>query len=69
MFETYRNVIPKYQKLSLQEERRLIRQAKRCSKEKADELVLRHIGFAIFRIRKITFPAYHSFSACIHFVR
>ncbi len=58
MFETYRNAIPKYQKLSLQEERHLIAQAKRHCKEKADELVLRHIGFAISRIHKITFPAY-----------
>jgi len=58
MFETYRKSIKKYQKLSLQEERRLIRQAKRCSKEKADELILRHLDFAIFRIHKITFPIY-----------
>jgi len=58
MFETYRKTIPKYQKLSLQEERRLIAQAKRHCKGKADELILRHIGFAIFRVHKIIFPIY-----------
>ena len=58
MFETYRKAISKYQKLSLQEERRLIAQAKRRCNGKADELVLRHIDFAIFRIHKITFPVY-----------
>lgn len=58
MFETYRKAISKYQKLSLNEERRLIAQAKKRCKGKADELILRHIGFAIFRIHKITFPIY-----------
>ena len=59
MFETYRSSIPKYQKLSLDEERRHIAQAKRGDKGKADELILRHIGFVIFRINKIVFPVYH----------
>ena len=64
MFETYRNNILKYQKLSLDEERHLIAQAKRGDKGKADELILRHIGFVIFRINKIIFPIYRDrFSA------
>ena len=58
MFETYRKNIPRYQKLSLDEERRLIAQAKRGDKGKADELILRHIGFVIFRIHRIIFPIY-----------
>lgn len=58
MFETYRNTIPKYPRLSLDEERRLIAQAKRHCKGKTDELILRHIGFVIFRINKIIFPVY-----------
>ena len=58
MFETYRAAIAKYEKLSLDEERRLIAQAKRGDKGKADELILRHIGFVIFRINKIIFPTY-----------
>ena len=58
MFENYRKSIPKYQKLTLQEERHLIAQAKRHYKGKADELILRHIGFVIFRMHRIIFPIY-----------
>ena len=58
MWKTYRDVIRKYPRISLQEERRLIREAKRGGKAQAQELVLRHIGFVIFRIHKRAFPAY-----------
>lgn len=58
MFEAYRHIIYKYPKISLYQERRLIKQAQGRSKAKKDELVLRHIGFVIFRIHKIMFPAY-----------
>lgn len=58
MWKTYREIILKYPRISLQEERRLIREAKKGSKQAADELVLRHIGFVIFRINKRAFPAY-----------
>lgn len=58
MWKTYRRIIRKYPKISLQEERRLIRKAKKGSKQAADELVLRHVGFVIFRINKRAFPAY-----------
>jgi len=58
MWKTYRSIIRKYPRISLQEERRLIRAAKNGSKRAADELVLRHIGFVIFRIHKRAFPAY-----------
>ena len=58
MFETYFKTIPKYNKISLDEERRLIAQAKRGDKGKANELVLRHVRFIRFRIYKIVFPAY-----------
>ena len=51
MWKTYSSIVRKYPRLSLQDERRLIRQAKK-QKEKADELVLRHISFLIFRISK-----------------
>ena len=57
MWKAYAPIIRKYSRLSLQEERRLIREAKK-HKEKADELVLRHISFLIFRICKKTFPKY-----------
>ena len=58
MWKTYRSIILKYPRISLQEERRLIRKAKKGSKQAADELVLRHIGFVIFRINKRAFPTY-----------
>jgi len=58
MFKTYRHLICRYPKISLYQERRLIKQAQGDSKAKKDELVLRHIGFIIFRIRKIAYPIY-----------
>ena len=57
MWKTYSSMIRKYPRLTLREERRLIREAKKQTK-KADELVLRHISFVIFRICKKTFPKY-----------
>ena len=58
MWKTYRSIVRQYPKISLQEERRLIRRAKKGLKQAAEELVLRHIGFVIFRIHKRAFPAY-----------
>jgi len=58
MFEIYRHLIHKYPKISLYQERRLIKQAQGRSKAKKNELVERHVWFAIFRINKIAFPAY-----------
>lgn len=57
MWETYSSITRKYPKLTIQEERRLIRHAKK-HKNKADELVLRHVSFVIFRIYKRSFPRY-----------
>lgn len=51
-------LVPKYSKISLREERRLIAKAKKGSKKETDELVLRHLGFVIYRIHKKTFPSY-----------
>jgi DNA-directed RNA polymerase specialized sigma subunit len=50
--------LPRYPRLSLMEERRLITKAKRGNKAEIDELVLRHVGFIIFRIHKKVFPFY-----------
>ena len=58
MLEIYRRSIPKFARISLVEERRLIAKAKKGSKKEIEELVLRHIGFIIFRIYKKTFPVY-----------
>lgn len=58
MWKTYRTIIRKYPRISLQEERRLIRAAKMGLKQADDEVVLRHIAFVVFRIHKRAFPAY-----------
>jgi DNA-directed RNA polymerase specialized sigma subunit len=50
--------LPKRTPLSLTEERRLIAKAKRGHKAETEELVLRHVGFIIFRIHKKAFPSY-----------
>ena len=49
---------PKHPALSLEEERHLIAKAKQGCKAATEELVLRHIGFIIFRLHKKAFPAY-----------
>jgi DNA-directed RNA polymerase specialized sigma subunit len=50
--------LPKRPPLSLTEERRLIAKAKKGHKAETDELVLRYVGFIIFRIHKKAFPSY-----------
>lgn len=60
MLEKYRQTLPRYPALTLVEERRLIAKAKKGLKVEKEELVLRHIGFVIFRIHKIAYPAYVS---------
>lgn len=56
MWETYHNIVRRYPKIPLPEERRLIWNAQKGSKKSKDELVLYHVGFLIFRIHKIAFP-------------
>ena len=60
MFEAYRHLKYKYPKISLYQERRLIKQAQGRSKAKKNELVERHVWFVIFRINKIAFSAYRA---------
>jgi len=56
MWRAYSNVVRKYSKITLSEERRLILEAQKGSKKSKDELVLRHVSFLIFRIHKVAFP-------------
>lgn len=56
MWKTYRYIIRRYPRISLEEERHLIQKAQNGSKKSKDEIVLRHISFLIFRIYKIAFP-------------
>lgn len=58
MWEMYRRMAVHYSRISLDEERWLIAQAKGRSSKKREELVLRHVSFIIFRIYKKAFPAY-----------
>lgn len=56
MWEAYHDVVQKYYpRLTLSEERRLIALAQSGLKDSADELVLRHIGFVMFRLRRKVF--------------
>ena len=54
---SYRS-LPKRPALSLTEERSLIAKAKKGGRAETEELVLRHVGFVIFRIHKKAFPSY-----------
>lgn len=56
MWKCYSGIVQRYPRISLSEERRLILEAQNGSKESRDELVLRHIDFLRFRIRRIIFP-------------
>ena len=58
MFEKYYRTIPKYSRISLREERRLIAKAKKGSKKETEELILRHLSFILYRIHKKAFPSY-----------
>ena len=58
MLEKYSQSIPKYPRLTLQEERRLISKAKKGSLKELEELVGRHLSFILLRIHKKAFPSY-----------
>jgi DNA-directed RNA polymerase specialized sigma subunit len=57
MRNAYFDIVRRYPKLSLLEERQLILKAQKGSKKSKEELILRHVGFVIFRIHKVAFPA------------
>ena len=48
--------IHRYPRVSLKKERHLIAKAQAGSKKSAQEIVLRHIGFVVFRLHKRGFP-------------
>lgn len=50
--------MPKYSRISLREERRLIAKAKKGSQKEIEELVLRHFSFVLYRIHKKAVPSY-----------
>jgi DNA-directed RNA polymerase specialized sigma subunit len=57
MWKSYGGIVRRYPKISLPEERQLILKAQKGSKKSKEELVLRHVGFLIFRIHKVAFPS------------
>ena len=57
MWEVYSHSIKRYPKITLSEERHLISKAQKGSRKSKEELILRHVGFVIFRIHKVAFPA------------
>jgi len=56
MWDAYQRIVQQYPRIPLTEERRLIAKAKQGSDESRKEIVLRHIGFVIFRLRRRIFP-------------
>jgi len=58
MWQLYRSTISQYPKIPLPEERRLIALAQEGSQKSTEEIILRHIGFVIFRIHKRAFPEF-----------
>lgn len=58
MWKAYQEIARRYPRISLSEERRLIARAKGGSDESSREIVLRHIGFVIFRLHKKVFPEF-----------
>ena len=58
MWGTYGDLARRYPKISLEVERELIAKAKRGSRKCRDEIVLRHIGFIIFRLQRKLLPPY-----------
>ncbi len=56
MWEVYQPIVQQYPSIPLPQERRLIAQAKKGFNESQKEIVLRHIGFVMFRLRRKLFP-------------
>lgn len=56
MWKSYHSIARRYPKLTLDEERRLILEAQKGSKQSRDELILRHVSFLVFRINAKLFP-------------
>jgi len=56
VWQSYRDIVRRYPRLSLSEERHLISKAQKGSRKSKDEIVFRHISFLIFRIHKVAFP-------------
>ena len=56
MWGAYNEIVHRFPRLPLDQERKLIARAKRGSRKCRDEIVLRHVGFVIFRLHRKVFP-------------
>ena len=56
MWALYADIARRYERLTLAQERRLIAKAQGGAKESTDEIVLRHVGFVMFRLRTVVYP-------------
>lgn len=56
MFAEYHKSAASFPGISLEKERSLIAKAQRGSRKSQQEIVLRHRGFVLFRLRKKVFP-------------
>ena len=59
MWDGYHEVVRKYPPISLQAERKLIALAQEGHQESRDEILLRHVGFVIFRLHRKVFRREH----------
>jgi len=57
MWKAYSNIVRRYPKITLSEERHLIAEAQKGSKKSKDEIVLRHVSFLLFKIHRKAFPS------------
>ena len=57
MWTAYREIARRYDRLPLRQERRLIAKAQRGSTKSAEEIVMRHVGFVMYRLREIVYPS------------
>ena len=58
MWETYRKIIQQYPPIPIETERALITLAQRGSRKSRNEILLRHVGFLIYRLHKRVFNWY-----------
>ena len=56
MWGAYGEIVRQYPRIPVEQERKLIALAKRGSRKSRDEIVLRHVGFVIFRLQRKVFP-------------
>ena len=57
MWTAYREIARQYERLPLKQERQLIAKAQRGSTKSTEEIVMRHVGFVMYRLRMVVYPS------------